>query len=160
MPKKSAGILLYRRRGLVLEVFLVHPGGPFWEKKDDGSWSIPKGEYAPDADALEAAKREFTEETSFTAAGTFVALAPLKQPSGKLVSAWALEADVDPALLISNTFRMEWPPKSGIQREFPEVDRGEWFDLQTARRKLVPGQAPFVTELESILARPKISPAG
>jgi predicted NUDIX family NTP pyrophosphohydrolase len=144
----------------VLEVFLVHPGGPFWEKKDDGSWSIPKGEYEADADALQAARREFTEETSFTAEGAFVALTPLKQPSGKLVSAWAVEGDVDPTKLSSNTFRMEWPPKSGTQREFPEVDRGEWFDLQTARRKLVPGQVPFVTELESILARPKINPAG
>jgi predicted NUDIX family NTP pyrophosphohydrolase len=143
----------------VLEVFLVHPGGPFWEKKDDGSWSIPKGEYEADADALEAAQREFTEETSFSAEGAFVALTPLKQPSGKLVAAWAVEADVDPAKLSSNTFWMEWPPKSGTQREFPEVDRGEWFDLQTARRKLVPGQVPFVTELESILARPKITPA-
>ena len=144
----------------MLEVFLVHPGGPFWEKKDDGSWSIPKGEYEADADALQAARREFTEETSFTAEGAFVALTPLKQPSGKLVSAWAVEGDVDPTKLSSNTFRMEWPPKSGTQREFPEVDRGEWFDLQTARRKLVPGQVPCVTELESILARPKINPAG
>jgi predicted NUDIX family NTP pyrophosphohydrolase len=158
--KKSAGILLYRRRGILLEVFLVHPGGPFWEKKDDGSWSIPKGEYDVGEDALEAAKREFTEETSFTAEGAFVALKPLTQPSGKLVSAWAVAADVDPTKLSSNTFSMEWPPKSGTQREFPEVDRGAWFDLQTARRKLVPGQVPFVTELELLLARPKISPAG
>jgi len=155
MPqKKSAGLLLYKRRGGVLEVFLVHPGGPFWEKKDDGSWSIPKGEYPLGADALQAAKREFTEETSFTVEGVFVPLTPLKQPSGKLVSAWAMEADVDPAKLSSNTFRMEWPPRSGIQQEFPEVDRGAWLDLQTARRKLVPGQVPFLTELESLLARP------
>jgi predicted NUDIX family NTP pyrophosphohydrolase len=152
MPKKkSAGILLYRRRGPHLEVFLVHPGGPFWAKKDDGSWSIPKGEYEDGADALAAAKREFTEETSFTIDGAFVCLTPLKQASGKLVSAWAVEGDVDPAKLGSNTFWMEWPPKSGAQHEFPEVDRGGWFDLENARRKLLPGQLPFLTELASIL---------
>jgi predicted NUDIX family NTP pyrophosphohydrolase len=149
--KTSAGILVYRRRDPLLEVFLVHPGGPFWEKKDDGSWSIPKGEYEVGADALEAAKREFSEETSFTADGAFVPLTPLKQPSGKLISAWAVEGDLDSAKLRSNTFRMEWPPKSGAQQEFPEVDRGGWFDLENARRKLLPGQLPFLTELASIL---------
>jgi predicted NUDIX family NTP pyrophosphohydrolase len=151
--KTSAGILLYRKQGTQLEVFLVHPGGPFWAKKDDASWSIPKGEYEGDADALEAAKREFTEETSFSAAGAFVPLTPLSQPSGKVISAWAVAGDVDAGKLRSNMFWMEWPPKSGKQQEFPEVDRGEWFDLQSARRKLVPGQVPFLTELESISAQ-------
>jgi predicted NUDIX family NTP pyrophosphohydrolase len=154
MPtKKSAGILLYRGRGVLLEVFLVHPGGPFWQKRDDGSWSVPKGEYAAGADPLEAAEREFTEETSFIVEGALVALAPLKQPSGKLVLAWAAEGDVDAAKLRSNTFSMEWPPRSGKQQEFSEVDRGAWFDLQTARRKLLPGQVPFLDELESILGQ-------
>lgn len=130
----------------------MHPGGPFWQKKDDGAWSIPKGEYEGAADALEAAKREFTEETSFSAQGEFVSLTPITQPSGKLVSAWAVAGDVDAEKLRSNTFTMEWPPKSGKQQEFPEVDRGEWFDLRSARRKLVPGQVPFLTELELIMA--------
>jgi predicted NUDIX family NTP pyrophosphohydrolase len=152
--KRSAGILLYRRRGTQLEVFLVHPGGPFWANKDDAAWSIPKGEYEGDADALEAAKREFTEETSFSAAGDFVPLTPLRQPSGKLISVWAVSGDADARKLRSNLFSMEWPPKSGTQQEFPEVDRGGWFDLQSARRKLAPGQVPFLIELESILAQP------
>jgi predicted NUDIX family NTP pyrophosphohydrolase len=151
--KTSAGILLYRGQGAQLEVFLVHPGGPFWANKDDASWSIPKGEYEGDADALEAAKREFTEETSFSTAGAFVPLTPRRQPSGKLISAWAVAGDVDAAKLRSNTFSMEWPPKSGTQQEFPEVDRGGWFDLQSARRKLARGQLPFLTELESIIAK-------
>jgi predicted NUDIX family NTP pyrophosphohydrolase len=151
--KTSAGILLYRERGPRLEVFLVHPGGPFWKKKDAGSWSIPKGEYESNEDALEAAKREFTEETSFSADGEFLPLVPLLQPSGKLVSAWAVAGDVDASKLRSNTFWMPWPPKSDLQQEFPEVDRGGWFDMQSARRKLVPGQVPFLTELESIIAR-------
>jgi predicted NUDIX family NTP pyrophosphohydrolase len=155
MPrKKSAGVLLYRRRGALLEVFLVHPGGPFWAKKDDGSWSIPKGEYEAGDDALEAAKREFREETGFTADGEFVPLTPLEQASGKLVSAWAVEGDADPSKLRSNTFRLEWPPRSGARQEFPEVDRGGWFDLETARRKLLPGQLPLLTELTSILGKP------
>jgi predicted NUDIX family NTP pyrophosphohydrolase len=151
--KTSAGILLYRSQGSQLEVFLVHPGGPFWKKRDDGAWSIPKGEYEGDADALEAAKREFTEETSFTASGEFVRLEPLRQSSGKRISVWAVAGDVDPRKLRSNTFRMEWPPKSGVQQEFPEVDRGDWFDMQSARRKLVSGQVPFLTQLEVIIAR-------
>jgi predicted NUDIX family NTP pyrophosphohydrolase len=151
--KRSAGILLYRRgHGGQLEVFLVHPGGPFWAKKDDAVWSIPKGEYEGDADALDAAKREFTEETSFSIAGTFIPLTPVRQPSGKLISVWAVSGDVDAAKLRSNLFSMEWPPKSGRQQEFPEVDRGGWFDLQSARRKLAPGQVPFLSQLESILA--------
>ena len=149
--KLSAGILLYRRRAGLLEVFLVHPGGPYWRKKDDGSWSIPKGEYEVGEDALEAAKREFNEETGFTAAGDFVALTPLQQASGKLVSGWAVEGDVDPAKLRSNMFQMEWPPGSGAQQQFPEVDRGGWFDLANARRKLLVGQRPMLTQLREIL---------
>jgi|ERR1700733_10277687 predicted NUDIX family NTP pyrophosphohydrolase len=160
--KRSAGLLLYKGRGPLLKVFLVHPGGPFWQNRDEGSWSIPKGEYAAGADPLEAAKREFTEETSLNVDGTFVPLSPLRQPSGKVVSAWAIEADVDATKIRSNTFRMEWPPKSGTQQEFPEVDRGAWFDLQIARRKLLPGQVPFLTELELILTQPDhaTNPAG
>lgn len=145
--KKSAGLLLFRGRAETAEVFIVHPGGPFWAKKDGGSWSIPKGEYEDGEEPLEAARREFKEETGFAIDGVFKALTPLKQSSGKVVSAWAVEGDVDPADLRSNLFRMEWPPKSGLQREFPEVDRGEWFSLPKAREKLLPGQVPFLDEL-------------
>src|SRR3982751_4847950 len=113
MPKKSAGLLMYRERAGLLEVFLVHPGGPFWAKKDDGAWSIPKGEYSETEDALEAAKREFAEETGFPVEGEFLALGEVKQPGGKVVIAWALEQDVDPLSIKSNSFELEWPPKSG-----------------------------------------------
>jgi predicted NUDIX family NTP pyrophosphohydrolase len=151
--KYSAGILLYRHAGKDLQVLLVHPGGPFWTKRDEQSWSIPKGEYPPGADALAAARREFTEETGCDVDGTFIALSPVKQPSGKLISAWAIEGDMDPSTLRSNSFHMEWPPKSGRQQEFPEVDRAEWFDLLRARRKILPGQLPLLTELEVTLSR-------
>jgi predicted NUDIX family NTP pyrophosphohydrolase len=150
MSKKSAGIVLFRRHGDTAEVFLVHPGGPFWARRDQGSWSIPKGEYEDDEDPLEAAKREFTEETSFAIDGAFKALTPLKQPGGKFVSAWAVEGDVEPAELRSNTFQLEWPPKSGKQKEFPEVDRGDWFSLAKAREKLLPGQVPLLDELATL----------
>ena len=149
--KRSAGLLLYRKSCGSLQVFLVHPGGPFWAKKDNGAWSIPKGEFEEDEDALETARREFTEETSFSIDGRFVPLKAIKQPSGKVVSAWAIEGDADAAMLRSNTFRMEWPPKSGQEQEFPEVDRGGWFDLAEARRKLLPGQVPFVDELAEMI---------
>lgn len=149
--KLSAGILLYGLRGGQVEVFLVHPGGPFWARKDDGAWSIPKGEYEAGADPLAAAKREFHEETGFDVDGVFHLLTPLKQPSGKVISAWALEADVDAAALTSNTFTLEWPPKSGKTREFPEVDRGAWFDLPTARVKLQAGQRAFLDQLQELL---------
>jgi predicted NUDIX family NTP pyrophosphohydrolase len=149
--KQSAGLLLYRRCCGLPQVFLVHPGGPFWVKRDNGAWSIPKGEFEPGDDALEAARREFTEETSFSIDGRFVPLRAIKQPSGKVVFAWAIEGDADAAMLCSNTFRMEWPPKSGQEQEFPEVDRGEWFNLAEARRKLVPGQVPFVDELAAMI---------
>ncbi len=151
--KYSAGILLYRHTQAELQVLLVHPGGPFWAKRDEQSWSIPKGEYPSGADALEAARREFGEETGCNISGTFIALTPVKQPSGKLISAWAVEGDLEPSTLRSNTFRIEWPPKSGRQQEFPEVDRAQWFDRALARRKIIPGQLPLLAELETILAK-------
>ena len=149
MPKKtSAGILLYRRKGKDLQVFLVHPGGPFWAKKDLGAWSLPKGEFADGEDPLAAAKREFTEETGFPIDGNFRALRPLRQPSGKTIYAWAVEGDCDPEALRSNTFEMEWPPKSGRRQEFPEVDRAAWFSIDEARDQIIAGQAPFLDELK------------
>jgi len=151
MPKKSAGLLMYRRRRGVLEVFLVHPGGPFWQKKDAGSWSIPKGEYVPGEDPLEAAKREFQEETSFKASGEFIPLTPRKQPSGKIISAWAFEGEGDASAIKSNTFLMEWPPRSERQQEFPEVDRAGWFSISAAREKIIKGQSGFLDELTQIL---------
>lgn len=144
--RTSAGILLYRRSP-ALEVFLVHPGGPFWAKKDAGAWSIPKGELDEGEEPLRAAVRELTEETGFTVDGEFRALAPLRQKSGKTILAWAVEGDCDPALLRSNLFSMEWPPKSGRQQEFPEVDRGAWFGLDEARTRIVGGQAALLDEL-------------
>lgn len=150
MPKKtSAGILLFRRRGPSLEFFLVHPGGPFWAKKDLGAWSLPKGEIEEGEDALAAAIRELREETGFVVEGEFRALQPRRQRSGKTIVAWAVEADVDPSQLRSGTFSMEWPPRSGKQREFPEVDRGAWFTLDEARQRLVEGQVGFVDEVAS-----------
>ena len=146
--KLSAGILLYRQRGGEVEVFLVHPGGPFWAKKDDGAWSIPKGEYEAGEDPLAVAKREFHEETGFGIDGRFYPLAALKQPSGKVISAWSVEGDIDAAALTSNTFTLEWPPESGKLREFPEVDRGAWFNLPTAQVKLQSGQRGFLDQLE------------
>ena len=147
MSKKSAGLLLFRETAAGLEVLLVHPGGPFWAKKDDGSWSIPKGEFADSEEPLAVAKREFEEEMGVPATGEFMPLKPLKQPSGKLVFAWAVRSDFDPSRLKSNMFSMEWPPKSGRQREFPEVDKAARFDVETARRKILKGQAPFLDQL-------------
>ena len=151
MPKKktSAGILLYRHRGGELEVFLVHPGGPFWTKKDLGAWSLPKGELQEGEEPFAAAVREFTEETGFTIDGEFRPLRPLRQPSGKIIHEWAVEGDCDPAQLRSILFSMEWPPRSGKQQEFPEVDRGAWFTVAEARRRIIAGQAPFLDELMS-----------
>ena len=154
MPKHSAGLLMYRFRGGVLEVFLVHPGGPYWAKKDLGAWSLPKGEYTPDEDALAAARREFTEETGFPAEGEFLPLTPLKQPSGKIIAAWAFQGDCDPEAVKSNTFSMEWPPRSGSQQEFPEIDRAGWFTLEEAKVKIIKGQKGFLEELEKILSLP------
>jgi predicted NUDIX family NTP pyrophosphohydrolase len=158
MAKRSAGILLFRRRGRRLQVFLVHPGGPFWAKKDSGAWSIPKGEYVEGTDPLETARREFEEETGVSPKGQLIPLTELRQPSGKVVKAWALEGDCDPGELRSNVFSMEWPPKSGRVREFPEVDRGDWFAMDVARVKLLKGQVGFLDQLESALGeRPSVA---
>lgn len=138
---------MYRRVGDSIDVLLVHPGGPFWAKKDAGAWSIPKGEYEPDEEALSAARKEFKEETGFDADGDFIPLAPIKQKGGKIVSAWAVEGSVDADAIQSNTFSMEWPPKSGRQAEFPEVDRAAWFGPAEARLKINSGQAPLVDDL-------------
>ncbi len=151
MPKKSAGILMYRSQKDVLEILLVHPGGPFWTKKDIGSWSIPKGEYTDTEDPFTVAKREFEEETSFQVDGDFTPLTPLEQPSGKVVSAWTVEGDCDASKIKSNTFLMEWPPRSGRKQEFPEVDRAEWFTIDTAKKKLLKGQVGFIEELCKLL---------
>jgi len=151
VKKKSAGILLYRHRCGTLEVLLVHPGGPFWAKKDAGAWSIPKGEFEEGADPLEAARREFLEETGSPIDGPFFALKPLKQRSAKVVHAWAVEGNIDAASIQSNTFLIEWPPRSGRQQKFPEVDRGEWFTIPAARIKLIVGQAAFLDELSDKL---------
>ncbi len=152
MSKKSAGILMFRRKEGSLEVFLVHPGGPYWAKKDLASWSIPKGELEGEEDALSAAKREFHEETGFRVEGVFLPLTPLRQRSGKLVSAWAVEGDCDPSQMKSNHFSVEWPPHSGELKEFPEADRSSWFGLALARAKILPGQLGFLNELEQLLA--------
>jgi predicted NUDIX family NTP pyrophosphohydrolase len=140
MSKKSAGLLLYRNSGKFTEVLLVHPGGPFWMKKDDGAWSIPKGEIAEGEATLEAAKREFREETGFSVEGEFQELDPIRQTGGKTVYAWAIQFDLDVTALHSNSFSLEWPPKSGKIQTFPEVDRAAWFDLDQARRKILKGQ--------------------
>ncbi len=147
MKRASAGLLLYRRAAGGLEVMLVHPGGPYWARKDEGSWSIPKGEIEPGEEALAAARREFEEETGATVQGEFVPLQSVKLRSGKVVHAWALQADFDTAGLRSNLFSMEWPPKSGEQREFPEADRAAWFGIDQARLKIHPGQAPLLDYL-------------
>jgi len=149
----SAGILLYRRRSEVIEVLLAHPGGPFWAKRDEGAWSVPKGEAGDGEDYLEVARREFEEEIGASVPCTIPRpLGSVKQRSGKIVYGWACEGDVDPARQHSNTFSMEWPPHSGRTREFPEVDRVEWFPLTTARRKLNPAQAAFVDRLVELLS--------
>ena len=148
---KSAGILLYRFREGVLQVLLAHPGGPFWAKKDAGAWTIPKGEIGDSEEPLAAARRELREETGLDLDGEFIALAPVRQKSGKWVHAWALEGDCDPAAIRSNTFSVEWPPRSGKQAEFPEVDRAAWFSLPEAKRKVVPGQAGFVDQIRALV---------
>jgi predicted NUDIX family NTP pyrophosphohydrolase len=152
MAKESAGLLLFRRGAGGLEIFLVHPGGPFWAKKDAHAWSIPKGEFAADEDPLTAARREFAEETGLSAAGTFIALSPCKQPGGKIVHGFAVEGDCDPAAVKSNMFTIEWPPRSGRHQEFPEIDRAAWFPLAAARMKIHKGQIPLLDELERKLA--------
>ena len=142
---------MFRRGQRGLEVFLVHPGGPFWSKKDAGSWSIPKGEYVPGEDPFEVAKREFQEETSFEASGEFIPLTSRKQPSGKIITAWVFEGDCDASAVKSNTFLMEWPPGSGRQQEFPEVDRAGWFSISVAKEKISKGQSGFLDELIQVL---------
>ncbi len=154
--RRSAGLLPYRQRveGR-LEVLLVHPGGPFWARRDEGAWSIAKGEYGPEEAALQAAQREFFEETGWSVSGPFMPLTPLRQRSGKWISAWAVAAEgLDPASLRSNSFRLEWPPRSGVQREFPEVDRAAWFELPEAQRRLIAGQRGLLVELAARLAEP------
>jgi predicted NUDIX family NTP pyrophosphohydrolase len=152
MPKRSAGLLMYRGREQDLEVFLVHPGGPLFAIKDAGAWSIPKGLYEQDEDPLNAAKREFEEETGFQPNAEYLALGELKQPSGKIVTAWAFEGDCDPAKLVSNTFSMEWPRGSGRQIVAPEVDRGAWFTIPEAGTRILKGQQPFLGRLVLKLA--------
>jgi len=151
MKKQSAGVLVFRGSKAELEVFLVHPGGPFWARKDAGAWSIPKGEYSGDEDALAAAKREFQEETSIAINGDFISLGEVKQTGGKVVKAWAVERDLDPDTLKSNTFRLKWPPRSGKIREFPEVDAGAWFALPVARGKIIKAQGEFLIRLANHL---------
>ena len=149
--RRSAGILLYRRAANDLEVLLVHPGGPFWTRRDAGAWSIPKGEYEPEDDPLAAARREFEEELGSAPPGTEpLELGEVRQTSGKLVRAWALEGDLDATAAFSNTFTVEWPPRSGQMREFPEVDRAEWFTLAAAREKINPAQAAFLDRLAEL----------
>lgn len=150
MAKQSAGILLYRRRAGELEVFLVHPGGPFWAKKDDGAWSIPKGEFLEDEEPLAAAQREFTEETGRTLEGPFTSLGEVKQSGGKRVHAWAAAGDCDPETITGNTCRIEWPPRSGRTLEFPEVDRAAWFSLALAATKINPAQSAFLERLAQL----------
>jgi len=148
MPKLSAGILLYRAPQGAVEVLLVHPGGPFWAKRDLGAWSIPKGEYEPGQDPLGAALREFQEETGHEPPGDgLVELGTIRQRSGKVLTAWAAAGDLDPETVVSNRFTMEWPPRSGVQQEFPEIDRAGWFDPETARAKLLAAQAELVDRL-------------
>lgn len=147
MAKQSAGILLYRKKNGYLEVFLVHPGGPFYLKKDAGAWSIPKGEFLDGEDPLIAAKREFFEETGQTVEGDFTELLPVQQKGGKKVYAWAVEGDIDHETIVSNTFEMEWPPKSGKMKGFPEVDRAGWFSVEEAKVKIIEAQAILIDNL-------------
>jgi len=153
MPRISAGLLMYRIKDGAIEVLLAHPGGPFFRNKDDGAWSIPKGEPDSDEDLLRTAQREFEEETGLKPTGPFLPLNPIKQKGGKIVHAWAFEGDCDPMAIKSNTFVMEWPPKSGRQMEFPEIDRAEFFDLGPARKKIEAGQEGLLEELERIVTR-------
>ena len=151
MAKKSAGLLMFRHRGTEIEVLLAHPGGPLWARKDGGAWSIPKGELDDNEEPLGAAIRECQEELGVLVSGEFLHLAPIRQPGGKLVLAWAVEADFDPRTLKSNTFQMEWPPRSGNRQAFPEIDRAAWFSPEAARQKILKGQAPFIDELLALV---------
>ncbi len=152
MAKRSAGLLLYRLKSGQPEVLLVHPGGPYWAKKDDGAWSIPKGEYTEGEEPLAAARREFEEETGICPEGEAIPLGTIRQPGGKLVTAFAMEGDLDAAAIRSNTFSMEWPPRSGRMQTFPEVDRAGWFGKEEAERKILRGQLPILRALWERLA--------
>jgi predicted NUDIX family NTP pyrophosphohydrolase len=152
MAKRSAGLLAYKIDGGAPLVLLVHPGGPFWRNKDEGAWTIPKGEIGPDEDALAAARREFREETGHDIAGDFRPLTAIRQAGGKIVEAWAIVADIDAAAIVSNEFEMEWPPRSGRRQSFPEIDRAEWFTLAEARRRINKGQAALLEELAARLS--------
>ena len=155
MAKQSAGLLLFRTKEGLAEVFLVHPGGPFWQNKDEGAWSIPKGEFNPGEEPLGAAKREFQEETGFSANGEFLPLGSVRQSSGKIVYAWALALDVDAEAIKSNSFSMEWPRSSGRLTQFAEIDRASWFPIEIAQRKMLNGQLPFLARLQqTFLATP------
>lgn len=149
MPQQSAGIVLYRIQNNSIQVFLVHPGGPYWSKKDEGAWSIPKGEFNENEEPLAAAKREFQEETGIKIAGEFIQLNPVKQKGGKMVYAWAVEGDIDPAKIKSNSFEIEWPPRSGKMKSFPEIDKAAWFQLNDAQKKIIEAQSTLIKELES-----------
>ena len=151
MAKESAGIVLYRYRDSTLEIFLVHPGGPFWKNKDSGAWSIPKGEFDKREDPLQAARREFHEETGCSVDGSFIALGPVRQAGGKMVHAWAVEGDCEAESIRSNSFTIEWPPRSGQRKDFLEVDRAGWFSLGLAREKILKGQLMLLDELQRIL---------
>lgn len=151
MPKQAAGILLFRRGPSGLQVLLAHPGGPLWARKDAGAWTLPKGQFTDSEAPLDAAKREFEEEMGSKPSGDFQSLGTLKQPSGKVIHAWAAESDFDVATVKSNLFSMEWPPKSGRMGEFPEIDRAEWFAIHEARRKILKGQQPFLDRLLALL---------
>jgi predicted NUDIX family NTP pyrophosphohydrolase len=159
MPRLSAGLLMYRIKDGAVQVLLAHPGGPYFRSQDEGVWSIPKGEPGPGEDLFVTAQREFEEETGLPAAGPFTALQPVMQKGGKLVYAWAFAGDCDPAAIKSNTFALEWPPRSGQQQEFPEIDRAAFFDLATARRKIKSGQVGLIDELETLLASRKLAEA-
>jgi predicted NUDIX family NTP pyrophosphohydrolase len=151
MPLHSAGLLLHRLRDGRLELFLAHPGGPYWAKKDDGVWSIPKGLIDPDEDPLAAARREFHEETGHVIDGEFIPLGELKQKGNKIVHAWAVAGDIDAESIRSNTYAVQWPPKSGQWRRYAEIDRAGWFGVADARRKILPGQAGFIDRLIELL---------
>lgn len=152
MPgKQSAGILLFRKIKMEAEVFLVHPGGPLWKNKDEGAWSIPKGEFDDEENSLDAAKREFFEETGISVYGEFIELQPVQLKSGKKVFAWAIEKDINAKNIISNHFEMEWPPRSGKFQSYPEVDKGEWFDFEKAKKKINVMQVGQLEELEQKL---------
>ena len=150
--KQSAGILVYKTDKSLLKIFLVHHGGPYWKAKDEGSWSIPKGELMENEDPFNTAKREFTEETGLVLSGNFIMLSPVKQKGGKIVHAWAIEQDIDPAKITSNSFTIEWPPHSNKMVTYPEVDRAEWFDINEAKIKINQAQVLLINELADILS--------